>query len=328
MITRNETIYYIKGLAMISVISAHCNTISAESSKLAHISSLFLQNIGTWGVICFFVISGYLFHASNPKKFFLKKLKYICIPWIISATCVYLYVYLRKPPVSLSSWLNFVIGNGSYLYYLTVLMLLYVTFVAFSFMRTEAVLIICELVTVGSALYFFNIGGINPYLNPLNWIGYFAFGVQICKHQDIFESIEVKLRKCSWGIFILIAIMLVWQISQGNSGSYWNGMNTTISWLGAVMLGISGQLLCRRQRIKRICMFVHNAGAESFFVYLWHMPIAGIVARLMDRDFCREFTILRPLIVLIIVLNIGYLLEKIITKIKLQNKNFLFGIGH
>lgn len=105
-------------------------------------------------------------------------------------------------------------------------------------------------------------------------------------------------------------------------------MNAIISWIGAAMLGISGQLLYRRQRIKRICMFVYNAGAESFFVYLWHMPIAGIVARLMDRDFLREFTILRPLIVLIIILNIVYLLEKIITKIKLQNKNFLFGIGH
>ena len=122
--------------------------------------------------------------------------------------------------------------------------------------------------------------------------------------------------------------MLVWQIYQGKSGSYWNGLNAIISWIGAAMLGISGQLLCQQQRLKRICTFVHNAGAESFFVYLWHMPIAGIVARLMDRDYLREFTILRPLIVLIIVLNMGYLLEKIITKIKLQNKNFLFRIDH
>lgn len=192
---KNEVIYYIKGLAIISVIAAHCNAISEEGSKFAQISSLLLQNIGTWGVICFFVISGYLFHVSSSKIFFMKKLKYICVPWVISATCVYLYVYLRKPPVTLLSWINFVVGNGSYLYYLTVLMMFYVIFFAFPFMCTEVAFIICELATAVSVLWFYNIGGVNPYLNPLNWIGYFTLGMQMRKHQNIPGDEEAKLRK-------------------------------------------------------------------------------------------------------------------------------------
>lgn len=324
---KNETIYYIKGLAILSVVSAHCNAISEISSKFADISSLFLQNIGTWGGVCFFVISGYLFHVSNPKQFFMKKLKYICIPWFISATCVYLYVYLRKPPVSISSWVNFMTGNGSYLYYLTVLMILYMVFIVFPFMRTEVALIICELVTAGSVLWFYNIGGVNPYLNPLNWIGYFAFGMQMSKHQEFFEVAEAKLTRFSGGGYILITIMLVWQIGQGESGGYWSGMNVIVTWLGAAMVGISGHILCRCQRIRQICMFVYNAGMESFFVYLWHMPVAGIVVRLMDRNLFREFTILRPFIVLIFVLGVDYLLGKIMSMLKLQNNKFLFGMG-
>lgn len=128
-------------------------------------------------------------------------------------------------------------------------------------------------------------------------------------------------------MYILIALMIIWKVCQEKSGGYWNGMNAVVSWIGAITVGISGLLLCQRQSSKRIYMFVHNAGVKSFFIYLWHMPIAGIVARLMDRDFLREFTIMRPFIVLMVVLGIEYLLGRIMAKIKLQNKKFIFGMG-
>lgn len=75
MINRNETIDYINGLAIISVISAHCNSVLNTTNRFAVISSLFLQNIGTLGVICFFVISGILFHypGKDIGQFFQKK---------------------------------------------------------------------------------------------------------------------------------------------------------------------------------------------------------------------------------------------------------------
>ena len=39
MIRRNETIYYIKGLAIISVISAHCNAVLDNTNRFAVYSS-------------------------------------------------------------------------------------------------------------------------------------------------------------------------------------------------------------------------------------------------------------------------------------------------
>ena len=115
---KNETIYYIKGLAILSVICAHCNSVLNHEAEFVNKCSLILQNIGTLGVICFFVISGMLFHyrKGHIVVFLKKRFNYICIPWFISATCVYLYVYLRMPPLSVSSWINFVLGNGSYCY--------------------------------------------------------------------------------------------------------------------------------------------------------------------------------------------------------------------
>ena len=59
---KNETIYYIKGLAILSVICAHCNSVLNHEAEFVNKCSLILQNIGTLGVICFFVISGMLFH--------------------------------------------------------------------------------------------------------------------------------------------------------------------------------------------------------------------------------------------------------------------------
>ena len=186
MIKRNETIDYIKGIAIISVISAHCNTVLDTTDQFAVLSSLLLQNIGTLGVICFFVISGILFHhpGKNIGRFFKKKVTNIVIPWLISGTFVYLYVYLRKPPITLGGWINFILGNGSYCYYLTVLMMLYIIFTLVSFMHNNRVLFVCEGITVISTIWFYNIGDMNPYLNILNWIGYFALGVQISRNHE------------------------------------------------------------------------------------------------------------------------------------------------
>lgn len=99
---RSAAIDYIKGLSIISVICAHCNSVAGSASAFANVSSLILQNLGTFGVICFMVISGMLFRTpqNNVVAFFGKKLKGIVIPWIISATCVWLYVSATATPDS------------------------------------------------------------------------------------------------------------------------------------------------------------------------------------------------------------------------------------
>lgn len=325
----NKTIYYIKGLAILSVICAHCNAVFDEKNRIANAGSLLLQNIGSIGVVCFFVISGILFHYKRGQlvSFFKKRIYSICIPWIISATCVYLYVHLRKPPLSLSGWINFVIGNGSYCYYLTILMLFYLIFILLPFMRTNIAFIICEILTVFSTIWFWSIGQLSPYLNILNWIGYFALGMQLAFYPEITNRIIKYLYQLRWGIIVIYTIFLGMQIYFRNGGGYWNSTNVIVCWFGALTL----ILIVKMIELKENCWLFNIAywsGKESFFIYLWHMPIAGIVAKAMNSTYLMNFVLLRPIIVLTIMIIIYFILKWLLKKFCLDQYVFLFGIGH
>lgn len=327
----NEKIYYIKGLAIISVISAHCNAVLDNTNRFAVYSSLLLQNIGTLGVICFFVISGMLFHYpdKNIGQFFKKKLKNIVIPWLISATCVYLYVYLRKPPVTFSGWVNFIIGNGSYCYYLTVLMIFYLLFVAIPIMRNNTILLLCEIATVASTIWFYDLGGVNPYLNIVNWIGYFALGVQLNENKELILNVKKRyhLIFCRIGVVsgISYILLLFYQLYNQKGGGYWNGVNAVTSWVGAISLTLLSItiLKSKNRHLKKI---IYLAGVDSFAIYIWHMPIAGIVARFMCIEPLTWFVIIRPIIVLLIM-HVGiFIVRKLSRKMKIHQLASYIGL--
>lgn len=323
MINRNETIDYIKGFAIISVISAHCNSVLDSTNRFAGMSLLILQNIGTLGVICFFVISGMLFHCpgKNVGIFWEKKIRNIITPWFISATCVYLYVYLRKPPIKLKSYLNFVFGNGSYCYYLTVLMLMYALFTFFPFMRKNLVLVVCEGITVVSTVCFYDIGGVNPYLNIFNWIGYFGLGVHISKNQEIWIRLKQRIVShislwviLSSGIYIYV---LIHQLYHQKGGGYWNGINVVFCWIGSIVIALIA-IRIEKGKDNILKRMIFQAGVDSFGIYIWHMPIAGIIARIMSIRPMNGLVLIRPIIVLAIMQTVFRVTKKIMFKMKLD----------
>ena len=325
---KNETIYYIKGLAILSVICAHCNSVLNHEAEFVNKCSLILQNIGTLGVICFFVISGMLFHyrKGHIVVFLKKRFNYICIPWFISATCVYLYVYLRMPPLSVSSWINFVLGNGSYCYYLTMLMVFYLVFTFLPFMRTNIAFIVCEIVTVASTISGYQIGELSPYLNVLNWIGYFALGMQITLYADKTKEMLNKLYRIRWRLIFFYTVLLGFQVYRGSGGGYWKGINTIACWLGAITLMLLA-LMIEKHKMYCLSNKVYQMGRESFYIYIWHMPIAGIVARVMSQGILINFIFLRPIIVLTIVVIMNIVLKWMIKKSNLDQYCFILGIS-
>lgn len=326
----NEYIYYVKGLAIISVICAHCNSVLDSSNHIIVLESLLLQNIGTYGVICFFVISGFLFHhpGKHVAEFIGKKIKSIVIPWLISATCVYLYVYLRKPPLSLEHYIKFVLGDGSYCYYLSVLMLLYLSFLFIPFLRTSYGLCFCEVLTIISTIFFYNFMGINPYLNIFNWIGYFAFGLQLGLKPFVLDKIK-EFFKWKIAVFSLIVVYVLVcgrQFYIGSGGGYWNGINVFFCWLGAILLVVFAQYCIQKAH----CIFakvVCQSGRDSFAIYIWHMPIAGITAKMMNSGYLRWFVLIRPIIILITMLIFISIFKKATRNIKKYPIAKCFGIN-
>lgn len=321
---KNKTIYYMKGLAIISVVCAHCNSVPNTTGRFAHVSSLILSNVGTFGVICFFILSGFLFHfkGGQIKQFFLKKLKYICVPWLISATCVYLYVYMRKPPIQVITWINFIIGNGSYCYYMTMLMILYMIFTIFPFMRSNMACLICEIITMVCCIVPQQTE-ISPYLNILNWIGLFALGLHISNNKAFFEKIAIHILEKKWRFFLIYFILFSAQIYSDRSGWYWDGFNVIICWGGALTIFIIASCL---KKSKWIGGILQTIGEYSFAIYIWHMPIAGIIANLMSKSKLLWMIILRPVIVIAMVLAIFLCFRKIINNTQLSKMTYIIGM--
>ena len=66
---RNTAIDVAKGLAIISVVCAHCNGVYIAAG-FPWIGSLILQHIGTFGVLVFFYISGVLYQSGGIQQSF------------------------------------------------------------------------------------------------------------------------------------------------------------------------------------------------------------------------------------------------------------------
>ena len=290
----------VKGIAIISVICAHCGSVQAENVIVKESVQL-LSILGGIGVLVFFTVSGMLFHYDkySIKEFFIKKVFYLIVPWFISGTAVYLYVYLRKPPISFVSWINYIIGNGSYLYYMTVLLLFYLLFFFVKPLRSRVSLIICEAVTLVSILFFYDKIFISPYLNVFNWIGFFALGINIKENKKTFVKIFEFIKRFSGTVLLLYAVFVIYLLIFTNTGGYWGILSAPACIFGALCLAIIADFIAKKQwRTDFFC----TIGDNSLFMYLWHMPIAGIVSKVMNIGFLSYGVIFRPVIVLAIML--------------------------
>lgn len=297
-----------KGIAICSVISAHCNLVPDGSPRITIMQSALLNNLSRTGVILLFIISGYLYHVRNAGSgYVFRKIRSLIWPWIISGIIVYLYVHLRKPPLTFAGLLNFLLGVGSYLYYLTVLCAFYLIFYV-SVMRKRAVLLICIIVGYAHTILIPNGLGnfINPYLNILNWIQYFAIGVFLHENK-MMET--VKFRSLLRILFPLLYFVIIVIFSiDGLRIEYWSGWNPIISTIGAIAIFIMATYISNISYSD----VLKSIGKSTLFIYLWHMPIAGIVTKLFGKKALLQFVLIRPIVVLLVVYLAMNLLDNIL----------------
>lgn len=194
----NSCMNVAKCFAIISVIMAH-----SRNSDFYFYSNI-TERIGAIGVVAFLIIAGYYFNVAKYgiKAFFKNKITTIIVPWIFTGTIVF-FVSNKGDNLFFSDWINWIIGNGTYLYYLLILLLCYLLL---SFFNKRGYLIIFILLNIISLLltsfgvfnYLFmkhlNALVINNYLNVFNWIGYFSLGILVKGHLGLIMEFLKKYR--------------------------------------------------------------------------------------------------------------------------------------
>ncbi len=314
----SDTINVMRFFAVLSIICAHCSSVDSDYSAINTFCSRYLSSIGSIGVGVFFFLSGYLFHTHCDAFFvFIRNKIRILLPaWIFSGTLVYLYVYLRKGGICLESYIRWIVGDGSYLWYMSVLCFIYILFYFITGHKLIQLLLLCVSVlssmATGLGLLY-----TNPYLNPGNFLIFPLLGLLVQEKGVMEELVSSSRKHCWWTALLLLGWIFVasW---KGRSITYFKAYYIVFEILALfAVVGISSQ-----KRIHGNKLFF--IGKQSYSIYLFHMPVAGIVSNVMDRVDSFALTILRPLIVLAAVTTIIYAICQIIGKC--PNENYRNGL--
>ncbi len=310
MLKNKENIfYYLKAFAIFSVICAHITPITENASLISIIISKFYDYFGCLGVGIFFILSGYFFYNNKHsfKEFWKLKLRNISIPWMFIGTIVYVSVFYFNGNLSLINYFLFLLGYGSYLYYLTVLFLLYLLFFHKN-AKIEVVGVLLSLISNILTIVFYEKLASFSYINIFNWIIYFMIGMYINQYK-LLPRIKEKIKLPYISIIVIILLHLVFDIKL----SYF-------SYFGFITVLLSFLILVSKLYDKKLDnKMVQFIGKNSFSIYLMHMPIAGVVTRICNLFNNGFFLFIRPFITLGITVMIIIIYQKIIKKLKLPS---------
>ncbi len=301
-------IYALRGIAIISVICAHSGYVGKSASSIDLQLSYFLGTFGSVGVGLFFLLSGYMmgYSSSTKKDFLTKKIKTMIPPWFISASIVYLYVVLRRGEISIISWLNFVLGNGSYLYFMSMLFVLYWLYIYIhnrpAFVSiTIAISIVSNIITALFPQAILDCH-LTPFIIPFNWMIYFGIGIMIF-HYNAFNYIRNISSRGLPILFLSTVVIFVCYGILGRSLYYFELFFIPIELLLIVfIIGITDKL--NSWMISHLSLY----GKQSLSIYLYHMLMVGIVVKMSNESGLWLTILFRPIL---IIWATSFLLKKL-----------------
>lgn len=319
-------IYEVKTLAVISIVMAHSSYTMLQNEYMIS----FLGRFCRMGVFTFLLLAGYFYNCSKEEKFSLfwkKKATTLLLPWFVSGTIMYGFQILQGQ-MGIKEYVNFLLGNGSSLYYMTVLCMLYVIF--WPFKDNDIFLGACIILTIASIfctasgflpnkvdtnLWIFTY--LNPYLNLFNWCGIFALGIIFRKRnliENFLEWIEQHGLIVTFGV--LLIVIFIWSIVSivEKNGSYFSYAALFMEF--TLMIGTF--TVCSILPKCFETLFV-DIGKSSYAIYLYHGPVVSFLLKGFESyPGGVIWSILRPILV-ILILFIAFKLGAIIaSKLKLE----------
>lgn len=303
----SKTLYRFKALALISIVMAHTYYTDIQSVIVVR----YIHRFCTAGVFSFFFLSGFFFHPTktSAQEFFKKKTIILLCPWLFCSTVYYCLLVLAKTKsLSILSYINFFVGNGSYFYYLSMLCFCYLFFwrcynkkaflmlaIALTAISTilTAVDIIPTMVNINKWPFTYS----NPYLNPFNWIGIFGLGLLFQQTSFNMHRLLLILKNRWVSVLLVSTTVYIILVPFDNKDGYWSYFSLIIE----AVLGIG--LLCLACGIEKfqVSRLIEYIGKLTLPIYLIHMPIQNRLFTAIAMKTNPLFAIIRPIVTILML---------------------------
>lgn len=316
--TESDFFYALRGIAIISVAYAHSLSLSIEILQRIGAS------VGIIGVPLFLVCSGYYFKHEQWNILAKKLAKGIISPWLIWGSLgFFISAFLGAISTDVLSFIAFLSGHGTWLYYIPVYIIVRCVF---NWQSSMIFLIGSIGLSIVSNILSFTppsqLAVINdfctPWQNPLNWMGFFALGIIIRKF-GLIDKIKSQSQKIFLGTLSLIALVLL--IALPMKINYWNPIGVVLEYL--ITFTLIGMVSLSKSKILRVL------GWNSLLIYLLHIQIgiasANIIFRLIKLP---EIALLiaKPFTVLVITMLLISIIRRIIILTDLNDYSQYLGL--
>ncbi len=278
--TESRAFSILRVFAILSVIAAHVNRV-VEMPAIRGAISAFWNAFGQVGVICFFLMGGFFYHRErgDTKSFWQKKLTSLIIPWIFCSIITFALNALSARSFSVLAYVKWVLGSGTWYYYITVFLIFLVIFKWLA--RRDAWLYLCMVLNIASLALctvkpdWLSLPFLTQYLNVFNWIGFFALGILMRKYR-----LDRAILSRWWSIPIA-AVAAIASLAYHMHGflTYFH-LVTPIFELSAFVLLLWASNALAKTRVASPLAFL---GGTTYCIYLLHMQIVQTICRLLPQ---------------------------------------------
>ena len=285
-------LYFVRAMAILASVAAHVSVID-KSTALSTVCTCLWDMFSCVSVGSFLIIAGILYTRTpgDSWDFWKRKGKSMILPWLFCGMLTYGYRALYEPS-SLLGLVCWILGHGSWLYYVTIHLLMLALFKPIH--RSVPALWACVAVTAVQLAMKANGGGIpspldNDYLNPLHWMGFFALGVLLRRN-------GLRLGKRFLAGCVLVFAVSAVTVYRRSIFSYFHLLNAVYSVSFFFVLFALGRLLAGT----KLRGLIREVGASTYCIYLLHMQIVLPVLRRIPFETLK--TVLSPVIGLVIMM--------------------------
>lgn len=287
---------FLKTIAIICVFFAHVNNNAEES-----IFVLF-GTISSIGVPLFLFILGYHFDREKKNKSIIYNKKFY-FAWYFWATIIFIVTSVygtQTSSISVVHWLTYILGYQSIFYFNTIMVLLII--VSFKIDNLKIMFIILFVLNIvilktdiiSKQVYLFG------YLNPLFWASYFLLGV-------VAKPVLIRYNKLQTNLVLIIVLLviLIYSSLSTSSGYSYFSLSSFIFCTSSILILtiISYNIKIRRNIFEK----------NTLFIYLTHLPLAGILSGLYLINY--GFSVLIRVSILIILYSCILIVFKFFSRI-------------